>query len=651
MSKRIYLTEHQYNLIKEAEFNYHINRNSDKEHSLQPYQSDNKYVMDGRGTGHFGSGTYFSTYKEEDPKIDSQYGKNNQNTDKQFIQIGDGVYRVDLELYKNLYRVENVRQADVLYSLLRYLNQMFCRICSFGKFRGKDAIYDNSDLYQRIIRNANALNLQCPSYLTLTRMMQNHGQNDEKQSFSTVFMEYNGYNGVNVSGIPMYDNTMHGSVIYDLSKLGDDTIQQVKPNSLWDVEGSYQNTTVKSPKNGELWDNELDALNGKHTFWVDKLNDMPLNQALRLLKNYVKGNGEQLDNYYLQKMSLELRKRYLKILFKSNKDNIEVKKLINAIKETKSYYWVNYLDEYYEKSGLLALLHDFEFELDWDLPDEEADKERQKYLNNLMLYLNRNLASFEKKWLKKNGYIDFDEEKDNEAIVENKTNELSHDFLSKVTQTAFDNDDERVRKFRYGVIDAIKRSDSSFASFARTDGEEKDKPFLNVNKNAKIISYDSDYQTLEDLYRGVKQGKLLIHCRKMQGEETERVIYPEIGETVQEFYGEYLDNEEYGNDVLKELIFASDDFSWAKNSRNGVYFIYSDNFVRSLGDGRVQEPDGTIYHNENLSASVESGDWFSEYEANVAAVLVNPLNKNINESRGVSDEHSRNGKTYNKLLC
>lgn len=403
---KIFLLESQFEkLLNEVDYNYHFTRGGDDEHTMEPYVSDSKYVMDGRGTGHFGSGTYFSTYKEESPSTDKEYGLNNPNQNGEFIKIGKNVYRVDLDLYKNLYRVQSQRQGDVLYSLLRYLNQMFCRITSFGKFNKENARYNNADLYQRIQRNADALNLKCPSYYQLTRMMQEHGQNDKRQSFSTVFMEYNGFNGVNVSGIPIYDNTMHGSVIYDLSKLGDDTIQQINPKSLWDVSGSYQNTTVAKQDKDELFDTELLALDGKTSFWLANIKSMPRQRALRHLKNYVESNAPQLTKYDIKNLESYQQKAYLRMLFHKNKDGIEVSKLAPTIAENNAYYWVNYIDEYHKRSGLIDLLHYFDYQLDWENSNEENLKLNREEYNRLSQYLYRELTDFEMQWLKNNEYI------------------------------------------------------------------------------------------------------------------------------------------------------------------------------------------------------------------------------------------------------
>ena len=55
------------------DFNYHFSHG--QEHNGKPYGSENKFQMVGRDTGHFGSGTYFSTYKFDDNAEVKQYNK------------------------------------------------------------------------------------------------------------------------------------------------------------------------------------------------------------------------------------------------------------------------------------------------------------------------------------------------------------------------------------------------------------------------------------------------------------------------------------------------------------------------------------------------------------------------------------------------
>ena len=60
--------------------------------------------MSGRGTGHFGSGMYFSTYREEGKEYDQKY-RYSYKSSPELIQVDDSVYRVDLDIYKNLFKV------------------------------------------------------------------------------------------------------------------------------------------------------------------------------------------------------------------------------------------------------------------------------------------------------------------------------------------------------------------------------------------------------------------------------------------------------------------------------------------------------------------------------------------------------------------
>ena len=211
----IILSQNAINVLKEAQWNYHFGKN----HTREPYLSDNKFQMFGRETGQFGSGTYFSTYNGK--WYDEKYGSEKPNHGE-FIQVDDNVYRVDMNMYKNLYRVRTKRVGDILYTMCKNLNRFYNRVVSMGHFSQQMARYDNADVYQIIRNNAEALGLNCPSYLELTRMAQKH---EGIQSFSTLFMEWNGYNGVNVSGVEYYDNTKHGSVIYDVNKVSGEIIR------------------------------------------------------------------------------------------------------------------------------------------------------------------------------------------------------------------------------------------------------------------------------------------------------------------------------------------------------------------------------------------------------------------------------------------
>ena len=83
--RKIYINNNQYGMLKESEWNFHFGQN----HDMRPYVSDNKFHMGGRETGHFGSGTYFSTYRNM--KDIDNYGELNRNQNPNFIEIKDHV--------------------------------------------------------------------------------------------------------------------------------------------------------------------------------------------------------------------------------------------------------------------------------------------------------------------------------------------------------------------------------------------------------------------------------------------------------------------------------------------------------------------------------------------------------------------------------
>ena len=407
--------------INEAEWNYHYGDN----HNGKPYYSDNKNAMYGRDTGHFGSGTYFSTYKlyGHEKNSEDRFEKlEKENQDPRFIQIKDGLYRVDFDLYKNLYRVRSTRHGDVLYSLLKNVNAFYNRISSYGGFNQSEASYDNALLYQQIQRNSKALNLKCPSYYDLTRMAQNH---TGIQSFSTVFMEYNGFNGVNVSGIDYYDNTTHGSVIYDLSKV-DSEMEQIDPQSLYSADRHSSHSSLTVFDNDDV---EMKAGVGEDAwYWINKVNEMPLNRAMRVLKNSIE-SGAVIDARDLEKLSDTLQSRYLRLLYKRYtsgyadrwgddagykmfyRDYRNKNDYVDLIIKIKAFYWVNYKPREYNKyeTGFTFIAnHLFE-----DLP-YESDKVqgRIKMMDMLKSYLTRDLTKYEKEFIEYESQpSEFDESK------------------------------------------------------------------------------------------------------------------------------------------------------------------------------------------------------------------------------------------------
>ena len=397
------------NMVNESEWNFHFG----KEHNGEPYVSDNKFQMFGRETGHFGSGTYFSTYR--DVKNIDDYGELSRNMNPNFIQIANNVYRVDFDLYKNLYRVRSKKQGDILYTMMKNLNSMYNNIVSMGEFKVKSADYNNARKYQIIKRNAEALNLRCPSYYELIRMAQKH---KGVQSFSTLFMEWNGYNGVNVSGVDYYDNTKHGSVIYDLSKVNID-MEEVEPRSLYVgyKDYPYDGTIAR---NG-IDDSLVDSLQGKSIMWCKKLNGLSVSEAMRLLKNYME-SGHILDSFEIVDLNDDLKRRYLRLIYIKNPrddwgDSLIDRDLLSGrfsnyfvqmIEEYNLYYWLNYESKKDYNSVLVNLLNEFEHNIPWSVGKDEEDAMKRQYLDKLMGYMERGLTLYEEEYIKED-YYDNDE--------------------------------------------------------------------------------------------------------------------------------------------------------------------------------------------------------------------------------------------------
>lgn len=377
-------------VIAEVSYNYHIGNIEDVS-NIKPYYSDNKKKMIGRDTGHFGSGIYFSTYGGKYDSLNSD-----DNDTPQFIQIKDKVYRVDFDLYKNLYRVEDNRQGDMLFNTLKNLNALYNKVV-YNDF-------DCSKNYLIIQRNSDALDLKCPSYKELLKMAKEHAKNNnDLRSFSTVFMEYNGFNGINVSNVPKYDNTLHGSVIYDMSK--------VEPNSIRQVNIKRKNipfTNSEVATDNELEDPEYLSLIDYPNLSFYKISETNLannpNKLLRLFKNYsFIPKDIAYINYYLNE---NLSKKYFKILYNNllknkikNPEEVTNNKVIEYIFNNELFYFVNippFKDRTVYESILLSLINLAFFD---DNPKPIIDK--------ILSYLKRNLTSFEEetlnKWLNEKG--------------------------------------------------------------------------------------------------------------------------------------------------------------------------------------------------------------------------------------------------------
>jgi hypothetical protein len=217
--------------ILEGEYMFHStggNKTNDRidVDNVTPYYSDSIIFMSGRDTGHFGSGMYFSTYSCKDYGAYSddvqKYKDDYKPEHKKLLKVAEGLYRVNTDLYQNLYRIQNEEQGRLLHKALSWIN------ASTSYYDDGNPL-DKRMSYPRFKHNLELLGLKMPPYREFVNMVAKAGHYEDNKDFdrrsmSTRIMEYNGYNGVNTSGIPALDNTTYGSVIYDIQKINTDFV-------------------------------------------------------------------------------------------------------------------------------------------------------------------------------------------------------------------------------------------------------------------------------------------------------------------------------------------------------------------------------------------------------------------------------------------
>lgn len=311
-----YINKKNKNVMTESQYNYHIGDIEDT-NNVKPYMSDNKYRMTGRDTGHFGSGLYFSTYKCYDNKEFDDKNINNQ----ELIKIKDKVYRTDFDIYKNLYKVTSKKHGDILFQSLKQINQLYQQILDYFNHNIKLS-HNFSEIYVITKNNFKYLNLNMPKYADFIKMCINQTKNQDLRSMSTVIMEYNNYNGVNVSGIYFYDNTLHGSVIYDMSKVSDN-IKPVDTNilNICDIDKSNTNNYVA----GTITDFTKKLLMDKNSIeiYTDEFNQMPYNEQLYAINKY----KFPLTVYTLNQLNQNIINAYFKSLPKKINNKLLLQKL------------------------------------------------------------------------------------------------------------------------------------------------------------------------------------------------------------------------------------------------------------------------------------------------------------------------------------
>jgi hypothetical protein len=296
--------------LDEAEFNYHVGNLGDDLKNVKPYVSDNLIVMQGRGTGHFGSGVYFSTYNCGDKRdFSKEYGEVEPNK-SELIRF-DNIYRVDFDIYQNLFRVKSEQHGEILFKTLKLINESFYLVVSHhnGKFE-MDKKFSN--FYLKIQHNANELGLKIPNYRDYIKMIQKAAEDLKNKSnlasMSTRIMEYNGFNGVNVSGIPMFDNTLHGSVIYDLSKISDKPIPVKNPSFFCNIKHNVV---------GDILDTKTRLLRGEEVS-IDDILKLPKNLQIIAIKR----SEYYFNPFNLDKIGDDLKKVYYRSLQQKLQNNV-----------------------------------------------------------------------------------------------------------------------------------------------------------------------------------------------------------------------------------------------------------------------------------------------------------------------------------------
>jgi hypothetical protein len=78
---------------------------------------------------------------------------------------------------------------------------------------------------------------------------------------------------------------------------------------------------------------------------------------------------------------------------------------LKIIESTKSYYWVNYYDDYYKVSGLIRLLNNYN--PSWSLSSEEQMEDKERYLEMLKGYMQRDLTPKEEEFIKEDYLYDW----------------------------------------------------------------------------------------------------------------------------------------------------------------------------------------------------------------------------------------------------
>ena len=311
-------------VLREVDYSYHYG-DIENVDDIKPYRSDSLVMMRGRQTGHFGSGMYFSTYNYCNAMNNKKYMDKKQKS--ALTKVNDNVYRVDMDMYKNLYRVKSENEGNILYytlNIVNVFNEKFTNLVN----KGKNVSEAFNRLYRsklKIENNFKYLNLTLPADDEFLKLLIKNAklmsQNKTGPSLSTQIMEFNGYNGVNVQNISGYDNRLHGSVIYDMSKI-DVQPKKVTPNQInMFCKIDMKTRVVTTDFNNDLIGKFLSNSNINDNDWFE-FKELPYKKQKAIIDGYNKlipvnrlekylGDSKELLDLYIRNIFSESYVRYI----------------------------------------------------------------------------------------------------------------------------------------------------------------------------------------------------------------------------------------------------------------------------------------------------------------------------------------------------
>ena len=311
--KKVYITPKQLSKIEE-DYLYHKGHDINMENPTPHYSEGRWQKWEGAGheTGSFGSGMYFTSQYPHDSRFNDQDKSDIFNAkyditkdDEKFIKIGEYLYRVNTDFFKNLYKLKSENEGKILEDLMESINS-FVRTLNYPNEKSTKL---RQRYWLRIVREAKMLGLSMPwDYRGFCEFgLQYCKDTSIRQTPATIFMEKNGFNGVDASRAGRYDSYWQGSVIYDLSKVEKDMTPALGPRDEFKLGMSYYNRNMTK----DVLDNEATP---SYYQKDDVTQDNP-QELLMALKRY---GGVLPENRYWS-LPEEIKKPYLIIVYRNVK--------------------------------------------------------------------------------------------------------------------------------------------------------------------------------------------------------------------------------------------------------------------------------------------------------------------------------------------